>query len=381
MINGRDLINAGIPGGSYFNDLLNYSKTVTGNRDEIIAKVIEYYHDKHEIKKRPLHNSSNVLCNIESSNDYEEKNKQEVIATMTEASRTPTVVNAAILPDACPSGGFGTITVGGVIATENAIHPGFHSADVCCSVMATNLGDVDIVKVMEAAYSSTGFGPFFFNGMMDNPYQLPDELLARMKANRFLNNEKILDRAISHLGTQGDGNHFYFVGRSKNTGNVHIVSHHGSRGVGAILYNIGMKLAIEYTRLHSPETIKANSWIEADSSIGQDYWEALQIVRDWTKLNHSLVHDRVADSFQGVQDRFWNEHNFVFKRDNIFYHAKGATPAYAGFSNDCDENGRTLVPLNMSEPVLVTRGLDNPNSLGFLLMVQGETSLVLRIRR
>lgn len=365
MINGRDLINAGIPGGPYFNDLLNFSKTVTGNHDEIIAKVVDYYHDNHVIVPRSLHNRGSVLCNIESSNEYEEENMREVVATMTEASRTPTVVNAAILPDACPSGGFGMITVGGVIATENAIHPGFHSADVCCSVMATNLGDVDAAKVMEAVDSSTGFGPYYRNDKRDNPYHVPDELLARMRANRFLNNEKILERAVTQMGTQGDGNHFYFVGRSKNTGDVHIVSHHGCRGVGAMLYKIGMKLAVEYTRLHSPETIKANSWIEANSDIGQDYWEALQIVRDWTKLNHSVVHDRVADDFNGVHDQFWNEHNFVFNRNNIFYHAKGATPAYAGFSDDCDENGRTLVPLNMSEPVLVTRGLDNPNALGF----------------
>ena len=29
-----------------------------------------------------------------------------------------------------------------------------------------------------------------------------------------------------------------------------------------------------------------------------------------------------------VKDRFWNEHNFVFRKtDGLFYHAKGATPA------------------------------------------------------
>lgn len=28
-------------------------------------------------------------------------------------------------------------------------------------------------------------------------------------------------------------------------------------------------------------------------------------------------------------DRFWNEHNFVFRRsDGLFYHGKGATPAF-----------------------------------------------------
>ena len=32
--------------------------------------------------------------------------------------------------------------------------------------------------------------------------------------NPFLQNVKLKDHAVSHLGTQGDGNHFVFVGRS-----------------------------------------------------------------------------------------------------------------------------------------------------------------------
>ena len=64
------------------------------------------------------------------------------------------------------------------------------------------------------------------------------------------------------------------------------------------------------------------------------------------------------------KDRFWNEHNFVFRKsDGLFYHAKGATPAWAGFA--ADSSGLTLIPLNMAEPILITRGLDAENGLGF----------------
>jgi hypothetical protein len=44
------------------------------------------------------------------------------------------------MPDACPTGPEGQIPVGGVVVAKNAIHPGFHSADICCSVMLTDFG-------------------------------------------------------------------------------------------------------------------------------------------------------------------------------------------------------------------------------------------------
>lgn len=45
---------------------------------------------------------------------------------------------------------------------------------------------------------------------------------------------------------------------------------------------------------------------------------------------------------------FWNEHNFVFKDSNKFYHAKGATPLEDKFVRD-SYNGLRLIPLNMSQ--------------------------------
>ena len=51
------------------------------------------------------------------------------------------------------------------------------------------------------------------------------------------------------------------------------------------------------------------------------------------------------------------------KSDGLFYHAKGATPAWADFAADC--SGLTLIPLNMAEPILIARGLDAENGLGF----------------
>ena len=77
---------------------------------------------------------------------------------MKEVMKTPTVVDGAVMPDACPTGHVGTIPVGGVVATKNAIHPGMHSADICCSVMLTDYGKVDPKLILDEAHKATHFG-------------------------------------------------------------------------------------------------------------------------------------------------------------------------------------------------------------------------------
>ncbi|MDJ0640938.1 MAG: RtcB family protein [Paracoccaceae bacterium] len=300
--------------------------------------------------------------NIRADDPDEEDNVAKVRQTMTALMRVPTIEAGAIMPDACPAGPVGTIPVGGVAAARNAIHPGMHSADICCSVMMTDLGDADPKAVLDAAQSVTHFGP---GGRREGDlFDIDKELLEAFRENRFLDNPKSLRMAEHHMGTQGDGNHFLFVGRSRKTGRTAVVTHHGSRGPGAVLYKNGMIAAEKFRSELSPETPKGNAWIPADTEEGRDYWEALQVIRRWTKENHSAIHQATLEAVRAdVGDRFWNEHNFVFKRGDLFYHGKGATPAWGDYAEDA--TGLTLIPLNMSEPVLVVRGKDAARGLGF----------------
>ena len=258
----------------------------------------------------------------------------------------------------CPAGPEGTIPVGGVVAARNAIHPGMHSADICCSVMISDLGEADPKAVLDAAQSVTHFG---IGGRQGRRFTVSLKLLDALRENRFTNDPKLLRMAQEHMGTQGDGNHFLFVGRSRATGRTHLVTHHGSRGPGAALYKMGMIAAEKFRRAQSPETLKGNAWIPADSEEGRAYWEALQLIRKWTKANHSGLHQAALEAAKAeLSDRYWNEHNFVFERDGLYLHGKGA---FDGWAADATE--RTLIPLNMSEPVLVVRGKDQAHGLGF----------------
>lgn len=299
---------------------------------------------------------------LEAEDADELDNLGKVRATMRALMCTPTLEAGAVMPDACPAGPLGTIPVGGVVAARDAIHPGMHSADICCSVMLTDLGDADPKKVLDAAQAVTHFG----NSGRPNGrrFTVSLDLIDAFRENPFLSGPRMLRAMQEQMGTQGDGNHFLFVGRSRRTGRTTIVTHHGSRGPGGLLYKEGMAVADRFRRKLSPETLVQNAWIPAETPEGRDYWEALQLIRRWTKANHNAIHQATVEAVRAEPgDRFWNEHNFVFRRNGLYFHGKGATPAWDGYA--ADATGLTLVPLNMAEPVLVVRGKDSPGGLGF----------------
>ncbi|MCB0516198.1 MAG: RtcB family protein [Chitinophagales bacterium] len=357
MITGKTLIEMGYKPAKWFGDVIAHA-----NENALEgAALINYIESVRPEIIEPYDKPLDFYKNIRAENEDEMNNVAQVLETMQHLMTTPTLVAGAIMPDACPTGAKGQIPVGGIAVAQNAIHPAMHSADICCSVMMTNLGQIDPKQVLDAAHSVTHFGG---DGRNDF-FPFPDELTEKIKANYLLNTEKSLSLAQTHLGTQGDGNHFLFVGRSEQTGETILVTHHGSRGFGANLYGIGMKLAEYFRKEISPKTLEKNAWIPFDTTEGQQYWEALQLVREWTKLNHTVIHNAAAEKLKiEPYNRFWNEHNFVFKENDLFYHAKGATPLDDKFVPD-SLNGLRLIPLNMSEPVLIVKGETTAHNLGF----------------
>lgn len=358
-ITGKELIAMGFKSGKWIPEALAHINT-NQLQGEALSNYLEQFRPGPIVD---LHaDSMPYSVNIKAENELEESNVNSVLESMDILMRTPTLVDGAVMPDACPAGPKGTIPVGGVVAAKNAIHPGMHSADICCSVMLTDFGSADPKDILDAAHASTHFGP---GGRDRNTqYRFSSELLEAFESNHFLRDNQMVQIARTHLGTQGDGNHFLFVGVSKKTGNTMLITHHGSRGPGARLYTKGMKIAERFRKEISPETLKQNAWIPFDTEEGQNYWDALQIIRAWTKKNHEVIHDATLEAL-GVklENRFWNEHNFVFQEDDIFYHAKGATPLDAKFMPDI--TGPRLIPLNMAEPVLIVEGNTTATNLGF----------------
>lgn len=235
-----------------------------------------------------------------------------------------------------------------------------------------------IDKELDALTRATRFGPGgrHYDDLVHHPVLDED-----VWENRFL--KGLRDRAEIHLADQGDGNHFAFIGELevdddmaasfekagyaifKNfRGKVRaLVTHHGSRSLGAHLYKRGQTAALKHTEKVGNHIPAAAAWLDATNETGKDYWEALQYIARWTRANHECIHSRFLERI-GTEaiESFGNEHNFVWKRGDLYYHGKGATPAWK------DTEGKPLlglIPLNMAEPILIVLGKDNSDFLSF----------------
>jgi tRNA-splicing ligase RtcB len=277
-INGQTLIAWGFEPGAWFKEALPLANRLAaeGVDEAAIRAALQPLAPPvyERLSLRPS-GAVPVTMNIRADDPEEAANIESVAAHMRELVRLPTVVAAAVMPDACPAGAAkGTIPVGGVVAAKDAIHPGMHSADICCSMAISVIGDLDPKAVLDLGMTLSHFGPGGRRGT--DIVAPPAELLARFETNPFLRD--LGAAATEHFATQGDGNHFFYVGRRGSTGEVALVTHHGSRRPGAELYKRGLAAAERLRVKIAPEVAPHNAWIPASSSEGEAYWEALQLV-------------------------------------------------------------------------------------------------------
>ena len=206
-ITGTDLIGWGHHPGPAFTGLLSMAEAAQGQglSADAVRTMLEAEKPA-PVMQMALQSGLAFHANIVAGDADEVQNIAKVSETMRVLMQTPTVVAGAIMPDACPAGPMATIPVGGVVAARNAIHPGMHSADICCSVMISDLGNIDPKAVLDAATAVTHFGP----GGRDNGQRFTGllDLLDAFRANAYLYSNALLQVAQSHMGTHGAGRNF-----------------------------------------------------------------------------------------------------------------------------------------------------------------------------
>ncbi|WP_414663454.1 RtcB family protein [Horticoccus sp. 23ND18S-11] len=385
-IKARDLVAAGWQEGRRLGAALRRARDLeaSGLARSAVLIALEAEHPKQVPLLLPRAEPAPLAEAIEAETPQEASNVALARARMLELLQVPVVKRGVIMPDACPSGhARATIPVGGAIEVENAIIPGAHSADICCSMFATFFPDNHPVgEMMDHLHKTTHFGA----GGRPRGQQMTSAVLEEpVWDNPFLSG--LRSRAQDFLGTQGDGNHFAYLGRIQFTEtqraalesagytelsewivrrdgafNV-LVTHHGSRGLGADLYKRGQIAARAWCDENAKDIPDAAVWLPGDAPDGRAYWDALQYVGRWTRENHALIHDAVLRRLgQRALVQIGNEHNFVWKRGDAFFHGKGATPAWR------DEAGRPLlglIPLNMAREILIVLGSDQNDYLSF----------------
>ncbi len=385
LLNEHDLIAAGYPAGPRLQELLKKSAALEarGITDPAYALKLLKREAAPPPKQGLREEPAPLALAIDTGTAEEISNLAAVKRQILDLLRAPVVEAGALMPDACPAGpGIATMPVGGVIAVKNAIIPSAHSSDICCSMFATFYPEnLPVSQELDALASVTRFGP----GPRPRAGQIDDPVVHEtVWTNPFLSG--LRDRAIGHLADQGDGNHFAFIGTIdvdagtvaalREAGHCEIaeplagqgrcrvlVTHHGSRGLGAHVFKRGQNAALKHVAKHASGIPESAAWLDADSCEGRAYWDALQYVARWTRANHEAIHRRFLDAIDSRKiASLGNEHNFVWKRGDLYLHGKGATPAWN------DEQGRPLpglIPLNMAEPILLVLGSDRADFLSF----------------
>lgn len=276
------------------------------------------------------------------------------------AMKLPVTVAGALMPDAHQ--GYG-LPIGGVLATKNAVIPYGVGVDIGCRMCMTlydlpavfDYSRVDHFKQM--LLDNTQFG----NAVFRRP---KDHAVLEHTAFGEINILKSLkDRAYAQIGTSGGGNHFveFGVGEildEKNEFNLPagkylaVLSHSGSRGLGANIARHYTKLAMDKCKL--PSEAKHLAWLDLDTEDGQEYWLAMNLAGDYASACHHQIHERIGAAL-GEQPLalIENHHNFAWKEydqegNEIIVHRKGATPAGKGVLG--------IIPGSMTSPGFIVRG-------------------------
>ncbi len=155
------------------------------------------------------------------------------------------------------------------------------------------------------------------------------------------------DLARKQLGSSGSGNHFVEFGtltleekdeelQLEAGVYVALLSHSGSRGVGASVCSTYSSIARARLPKEYDEEFGYLAWLELDSEAGQEYWAAMNLMGDYAAANHDVIHRNVTKLLGArIRTGVENHHNFAWKEVHhgreVIVHRKGARP----LAKDC----------------------------------------------
>ncbi len=288
------------------------------------------------------------------------------VKQMETAMRLPVALAGALMPDA--HYGYG-LPIGGVLAADNAVIPYGVGLDIGCRMALTiceqpaDFVDRKAYEIRRALHKVTHFGT---EGTL--AFDVDHEIIEdpRFFETEFL--KKLQHKAWFQLGSSGTGNHFVELGRvtlpeGNNLGlpagsYSGILSHSGSRGMGAAIAGYYTKRAIELRSL--PNEVKALSWLNMTEEMGQEYWLSMNLAGDYAKANHDVIHANLV-RVMGLTPllKIENHHNFAWKEMHdgreMIVHRKGATPAGQGIAG--------IIPGNMAGNCYIVTGKGHAGSL------------------
>ena len=306
-------------------------------------------------------NASGIQFNVFGQEHIEEGAMHQ----MYQAAKLPISVAGALMPDA--HSGYG-LPIGAVLATDNAVIPYGVGVDIGCR-MCLSIFDIDPKELTQReSYfareinEATLFGSGAQFDYAANHEVMENELFYQLPLLKNLHG-----RAWKQLGSSGSGNHFVEFGVIEiaekdavlgvEAGNyLGLLSHSGSRALGANIANHYTKIAISKRRL--PQDAKNLAWLTLDEEAGIEYWNAMNLAGDYASACHHIIHAKIAKQLgrrpiQLVE----NHHNFAWKEipsgaeggsREVIVHRKGATPA--------GKNVLGIIPGSMTADGFIVKG-------------------------
>lgn len=333
-------------------------------QDGVLGKIAEALLPKPQKQGAEMSlNQSGIQFNVFGSEGIE----QSALHQMYTAAKLPIAVAGALMPDA--HAGYG-LPIGGVLATENAVIPYGVGVDIGCR-MCLSIFDIDPKELIQRENyfarelnEATLFGS---GAMFDKPSD--HEVMYRKEFDESGLLRGLQARAWKQLGSSGSGNHFVEFGTvdisvkdevlGMEAGKyLGLLSHSGSRGLGASIANHYTKIAREKRRL--PGDASNLAWLSLDEEEGQQYWMAMNLAGDYASACHHIIHAKIARQL-GRQPlkMVENHHNFAWKEvhdgKEVIVHRKGATPAA--------KNVLGMIPGSMTAPGFIVKGLGQEASV------------------
>jgi tRNA-splicing ligase RtcB len=286
--------------------------------------------------------------------------EQGALQQMETAMKLPVTVAGALMPDAHQ--GYG-LPIGGVLATNNAVIPYGVGVDIGCRMCMT-IYDIPTARLDEQKedfkkllMNNTKFGQATFKKPKDH------EIFERNEFSELQIVREMKDRAWQQIGSSGGGNHFVEFGIVEISSVINeynlapgqylaLLSHSGSRGLGANIARYYTKIAMDKCKL--PQEAKHLAWLDLDTEEGQEYWLAMNLAGDYASACHHQIHERMAIGLRETPlAMIENHHNFAWKEkdakgNEIIVHRKGATPAGSGVLG--------IIPGSMATPGFIVRG-------------------------
>lgn len=292
---------------------------------------------------------------------FGEKNIEESAKQQMETAMSlPVSLQGALMPDA--HHGYG-LPIGGVLATRNAVIPYGVGVDIGCRMALTILDANEAFikrydyQLKTALKNKTHFG---IEGQLG--FEQEHAILEDSRFDELALLKQLRGKAARQLGSSGTGNHFVEFGVIELSDEndlglpanryAAVLSHSGSRGLGAAIAQHYMKVAMQCCKL--PSKAQHLAWLDLNTEAGQEYWLAMNLAGDYAKACHERIHANLMREL-GVNGlaTIANHHNFAWQEEladgtPVIMHRKGATPAHAGTWG--------IIPGSMTAPAFLVRG-------------------------